>query len=35
MDLKERVSKDVREIDILKENISEYKNDLNEKEKNS
>ena len=33
MDLKERVSKDVREIDILKENISEYKNDLNEKEK--
>ena len=33
MDLKERVSKEVREIDILKENISEYKNDLNEKEK--
>lgn len=33
MELKERVSKDVREIDSLKETISKYKNDLNEKEK--
>ena len=33
MDLKERVSKDVSEINSLKETISKYKNDLNEKEK--
>jgi len=33
MELKERVSKDVRETNSLKEAISKYKNDLNEKEK--
>jgi hypothetical protein len=33
MDLKERVSKDVREIDSLEETILKYENDLKEKEK--
>ena len=33
MDLKERVSKEIRETNSLKETISKYKNELNEKEK--
>jgi uncharacterized protein PFB0145c len=33
MDLKERVSQEIRETNILKETVSKYKNELNEKEK--
>lgn len=33
MDLKERVSEEIRETNSLKETISKYKNELNEKEK--